>query len=59
MASIFLSTGPYPAHDEKTRGYDTTPPDHLQSEQNTCSMIRVLFRLAIEGIIIKKNITKS
>lgn len=49
MASIFLSTEPYPAHDEKPQGYGTTPPNHLLSEQNTCWMIKALFSLEIES----------
>jgi hypothetical protein len=34
-ASIFLSTEPYPAHDEKLLGSGTTLPNHLQLKQNT------------------------
>jgi len=42
MASIFLSTEPYPAHGEKTQGYGTTLPYHLLSEQNTCWKIEAV-----------------
>ena len=35
MASIFLSTEPYPAHDEKIPGSGTTPPNHSLLKQNT------------------------
>jgi len=59
MASIFLSTGPYPARDEKTQGYGTTPPNHLLSEQNTCWELRALFSLEIESIIMRIFTTDS
>lgn len=36
MVSIFRSTEPYPAHDEKTQDSGTTPPNHLLIKQNTC-----------------------
>lgn len=43
MVSIFPSTESYLAHDEKTQGYDTIPPNRLLLEQNTCWITKALF----------------
>lgn len=40
---VSLSIEPYPVHDGKIQGSDTTPLDHSKSKQNICRNINSYF----------------